>query len=35
VAHRLLMTDKAESVGISADDVLKEILQAVPAPKVR
>ena len=35
VAHRLLMTVKAESAGISADDVLKEILQTVPAPKAR
>ena len=35
VAHRLLMTVKAESTGISADDVLKEILQSVPAPKAR
>ena len=34
VAHRLLLTPKAESHGISAEAVLKQILQRVPAPKV-
>ena len=35
VEHRLLLTPKAEASGISADRVLEDILQAVPAPKVR
>ena len=34
VAHRLLLTPKAENHGVTADSVLKQILQRVPAPKV-
>ena len=34
VAHRLLMTAKAEGSGITAENVLKSILDSVPAPKV-
>lgn len=32
IAHRLLLTPKAEASGITADDVLQSILQTVPAP---
>lgn len=35
VAHRLLMTPKAEAGGIRAEDVLREIVESVPAPKLR
>ena len=34
VAHRLLMSAKAEGSGITAEQVLKNILESVPAPKV-
>ncbi len=33
ISHRLLMSARAESSGISANDVLSEILRSVPAPK--
>ncbi|MBQ2733462.1 MAG: MoxR family ATPase [Clostridia bacterium] len=35
VAHRLLLSSKAEAEGKSAEDVLREILERVPAPKTR
>lgn len=35
VAHRLLLTDKAESQGITALQVLRQILDGVEAPKLR
>ena len=35
VAHRLLLTPKAESLGVQPQQVLGEILEAVPAPKLR
>lgn len=35
VSHRLLMAPKAEASGITADAVLKSILETVPAPKAR
>ena len=35
VAHRLLLTPKAESLGVQPKQVLSEILEAVPAPKLR
>ena len=35
VAHRLLLTPKAESLGVQPKQVLGEILEAVPAPKLR
>ena len=35
VAHRLLLTPKAESLGVQPQKVLEEILNAVPAPKLR
>ncbi len=35
VAHRLLLTPKAEATGVDAQTVLKGILETVPAPKVR
>ena len=35
VAHRLLLTDKAESQGITAQQVLRQILDGVEAPKLR
>ena len=34
IAHRLLMTAKAENAGVRAQDVLKKILDAVPVPNV-
>ena len=34
VAHRLLMSAKAEGSGITAEQVLKSVLDSVPAPKV-
>ena len=34
VAHRLLLTPKAENHGVTAESVLKQILHHVPAPKV-
>jgi len=35
VAHRLILSAKAESQNKSAEQVLREILNAVPAPKLR
>ena len=35
VGHRLLLNTRAESSGITAEDVLEQILEKVPAPKVR
>jgi len=35
VAHRLLLTPKAESLGVQPQQVLGELLEAVPAPKLR
>ena len=35
VAHRLLLTDKAESQGITAQQVLRQILEGVEAPRLR
>lgn len=34
VAHRLLLTARAESSGITAEQILSEIVAAVPAPKL-
>lgn len=34
-AHRLLLTPKAEGAGVTAESVLREILVAVSAPKLR
>ena len=34
IAHRLLMTAKAENAGVRAQDVLKKILDSVPVPNV-
>ncbi len=35
VAHRLLLSPKAEGMALSAEQVLRQILEAVPAPKLR
>ena len=35
VAHRLLMSARAEGASVTAEQVLKDILAQVPAPKVR
>ncbi len=35
VAHRLLLSSKAEAEGRSAEDVLRDILERIPAPKTR
>ena len=35
IAHRLLLTPKAEGQGITAEAVLRRILAAVPAPRLR
>ena len=35
VAHRLLLTPKAEGSGMSADKILADIVAAIPAPKLR
>ena len=35
VAHRLILSPKAESQGKTAEQVLREILETVPAPKLR
>ena len=35
VAHRLLLSEKAENAGISAQKVLHQILESTPAPKLR
>jgi len=34
IPHRLLLSAKAENSGITADQILKDILAAVPAPKI-
>ena len=34
VAHRLLLSPKAQGQGMSAEDILQEILKKVPAPKM-
>lgn len=35
VAHRLILTSRAEAQGVTAQQVLSEILSAVPVPKLR
>lgn len=35
VAHRLILTPRAETQGITAPQVLQKILESVPAPKLR
>ena len=35
VAHRLLLSPRAESRGKQADQILREILESVDAPKLR
>ena len=35
VAHRLLLSAKAEGMGLSAEQVLGQLLSSVPAPKLR
>ena len=35
VAHRLLLSPEADSQGISAEEILKHILEHTPAPRVR
>lgn len=35
VAHRLILSSKAEAQGKSAEEILKEILEHTPAPKLR
>lgn len=35
VAHRLLLTHQAQSQGLTAPDILRELLTKIPAPKVR
>ena len=35
IPHRLLLSAKAENSGMTADQILKTILAAVPAPKIR
>jgi len=35
VAHRVLLTPKAESLGVATDDVLKNLLSRIPAPEAR
>ena len=35
VAHRLLLNHVSQSQGISAEEILQDILQAVPAPKIQ
>ena len=35
IAHRLLLTGKAEGQGRTAEDILSEILASVPAPRLR
>ena len=35
VAHRLLLSQRAEAKGLSAEQVLKEIIDGVEAPKLR
>ena len=35
VAHRLLLSSKAEGEGKTAEDILKEIVAHTPAPRMR
>lgn len=35
IAHRLLLSSKAEGQGRSAEDILKQIIEQTPAPKMR
>jgi MoxR-like ATPase len=35
VAHRLLLSSKAEAEKKSAEDVLNELIERTPAPKIR
>lgn len=35
VAHRLILSPKAEAQGKTAEAVLREILTAIPAPRLR
>ena len=35
VAHRLLLSPRAEAQGVTAEQILREILDTVPAPKLR
>ena len=35
IAHRLILSPRAEGQGITAEQVLRSILQSVPAPKLR
>ena len=35
IAHRLLLSPRAESRGKQADQILREILESVDAPKLR
>ena len=35
VAHRLLLSSRAEAQGITAEQILREILESVNAPKLR
>ena len=35
IAHRLLLSQKAEAKGLSPEQVLHQILGSVPAPKLR
>ena len=35
VAHRLILTAKAEGQGLTAEGILRGILESVPAPKLR
>ena len=35
VAHRLILTSRAQTQGVTAEQVLRRILEAVPAPRLR
>jgi len=35
IAHRLLLSSRAEGQGRSAEDILKQIIEQIPAPKMR
>ena len=35
IAHRLLLTPRAQTQGVTAEQVLERILQAVPTPRLR
>ena len=35
VAHRLILTPRAQTQGITAEQVLQRILETVPAPRLR